>query len=226
MSTLTVSTDRLPVLSSALAHHVRGKAESGGWLPPDMGALTAELIADAQVALRRLEAQSGPASADDIVRWTCAVAPHLPGAPASSDDRRKAAAGFAMACADLPAFVWSRESVAAALRQFEWWPPPAKVRQLLLPFAAPIWPLMAGLRRVANSKPTEAPEPIERSEAAKVAVAELIAGFSSSRVADQPTPIKSRALSPEQLAAAYRHAARKGGQAASARRGSLAAASA
>jgi hypothetical protein len=136
--------------------------------------------------------------------------------------------GIAPACRDLPRSVWTTESLEEALRVLSWWPTPAKVREILLPFAGRLWRLRSGLRAVIDRAERTAPPPAPLTDPtpeAEAHVAQVVAAFTAERSWNQPgtlaapkPPTAPRHLSDGALLAAHEAEAAAGGLNASASR--------
>jgi hypothetical protein len=157
---LSRSTDRasaLPALahvvpmSGSLAYHVAGATVIDGLLIQPVGNPSGADIAEAQRKLGEAEFACRAPEMITVRNWCAALVPHLPKAPGKAEFA-DVMLGIWLACHDLPTAVWTAETVAEALRVFEWWPPPAKVRALLLPFAEKFWRARDGLKRVAEHR--------------------------------------------------------------------------
>lgn len=216
---------KIPVLAHALELHindlVRGgtlypasdPGEAGFWLaaPPPVYHPAAPAAAVAYDRLCRA------ADRVTITSWLGKLASGPANAPTAAEMPLRAAA-IMTACADLPMGVWNDETLRQALREFDWWPPPAKVFKLLEPHAKRLNSTRDVLRRIvrAREKPPLPPPREEPTPQARAEVQALVATFAAERsynqpeqAADRPRP-KAQPLSDQQLLALYEESSRKG----------------
>lgn len=175
---------------------------------------------EAQQRLDQLDHLCRSAPTALIAAWCKKLVPHLAKAPANSVEFDRAVEGIVIACHDLPYAVWTSETVAEALKTQSWWPAPAKVREILTPFANPLWRVRNGLRmavRVAeNARPAPPPEVV--TDDAKAHVAAVVEAFVQDRTFNQPSAIGApkstvtpRLLSDGHQLAEYERIASEGG---------------
>lgn len=209
-----------PRLSGSLAYYVGGDRLIDGDVHPVHGSPGQRDIAEARRRLPEMEHICRPPTAGLIAAWCKKLSPSLPKAPVTPEEQRGVIEGLLLACGDLPFAVWTAETAAEALRTLEWWPPPAKVRAILLPFALRLTRVRDGLRRVV-AQAALSPEPgsavAEPADAAKEHVASIVSAFISERSFNDPGRVEERQqtkpllLSQGALLAEYDRLASEGG---------------
>lgn len=197
-------------LSLSLADHARGEMHFGGgaFTPeqrdihphlvphrsPPVGSPTQADIAEAVRKLVEAEYVCQPASARVIGAW-CLRIVDLPFHPTDERVSKASIAAIGLACADLPAAVWTVETAALALRTFKRWPGPAEVYALLSEQAQPFLRIRAGLRRVVEagvSRP--APPRSGPSEEVASQVAAVVRAFVAERTFNDPERVTDPAV--------------------------------
>ena len=186
------------------------------------------LVREAAALLRSHDAP--PATTRAIVAWLRPiVAAVRGGAPATESDLQVRAHAVAVACADLPAEVFTVAAATAGLRSWQWWPSAAEVRQVVEAEAAPWRARRRALAAVAASWVSDYPDGSEGHQAANVEQKKAISALVGSMRAevaereqaerDARAPLKARAyhLTPAQLADEYRRLAAQGNTAAAVR---------
>jgi len=184
----------LPRLSGSLAYYVGGDRVVGGDLSAIQGTPGAKDIDEARGLIQQANHLCRPPTEALIEAWCKKLIPNLPRAPVGPDELRRVVDGIMLACGDLPFGVWTAETAGEALKTLEWWPPPAKVRAILGPFAAKLLRVRDGLARViagslapdATNRPTG---PTPESEAH---VAGVVQAFVAERSFNDPTHVQAK----------------------------------
>jgi hypothetical protein len=195
-------------LTGSLAYHVAGERSADGHLSPIHGSPSQRDVAEANARLGEYEHHCRPGDPRLIAAWLGRLC-SLPGAPGTQQATQAAAVALVTACGDLPAAVWTAATVALALQHEEWFPPPAKVRKLLLPIAEGLWRTLDGLRRVARPPEDQgAPSRPDQGQDAQAHVADIVKAFVSERTWHDSAPgakpkVNPAYLSDGQLLAAY-----------------------
>lgn len=186
-SLATNSREQLPALSKpvamsgSLAYHVAGDVVIGGHYAPATGRASAADVAEAQRRLQEAEHLCRPPTDRLIASW-CARLRTLPKAPPTDEAIAATLIGIITACSDLPAAVFTAETVKIALQRFKWWPGPAEVYELLSEHAKPFKRSLEGLKRViAKGAPEEKTAREERTPEAQEHVAALVQAFVQER---------------------------------------------
>lgn len=165
------------------------------------------------------------ASAAHVTDWVNKLAAGVNQAP-SEDDMPLRITAIRMACADLPVGVWNKETLAEALRTFEWWPSAAKVYGLLKPHADRLASTLAALRRIVDAQPAlPAPAPREAPTPEAVEhVSAVVQAFTEERTWNRPETAEmpparpqARVLTQAELLVTYEAAGKAGSPAASLR---------
>jgi hypothetical protein len=222
----TVRTETLPALakpvalSGSLAYHVAGDTVIDGHIVRAIGKPGAADIAEARRKLQEAEHLCRPADPRDIAVW-CKRLDSLPWAPKDEDAHKAAIMGICMACARLPAAVWTAETATIALQTWKRWPAAADVYELMSTHARPFTKAAAGLRKVAGMTADMNPEVLgDPTPDAKLHVAEVVKAFVDGRSWNDPNhpdhlrtkpPVKALHLSDGALLAEYDRIASEGG---------------
>ncbi len=140
-------------------------------------------------ALREYGDEHPAAPADTVRRWCVPVANAVRNPPAPEDFGPRVHV-IAVACAELPGWVFNAQSQAEAVRKFQFWPSAADVVELLTDHARPHFEKLGELRRLAKLwppvyAPTERPQTAEEREAARQHVANTLAALKAELAADE-----------------------------------------
>jgi hypothetical protein len=217
-----------PKLSGSLAYFVGGDQIIDGHLSRPHGKPGPADVIEARKRLSEAEHICRATSHTLIFAWCRKLVPGLPKGPPEPEDLLKLIPSIAAACSDIVWGAWTAETAAEALRTFEWWPPPAKIHALLLPYSQRLTRVRDGLVRVVSQASDMPPEPRQdqRTEEAKAHVAEIVEAFRRERSFNQPQyqpaetrdPITALTLSDEALLAQYQQVAKGDSKFASAAR--------
>jgi hypothetical protein len=140
-----------------------------------------------------------------IAQWLGVLATTVANPPASEEAFEARLAGVAFVCGDLPAEVWSRETLKAATGRFKFWPSaPELADEVLRPIASAMEAEIAAYDRVARADPATAGIPTGARESMVPYVLPTPPAPREPRVAIHPT--KAEIVAPlrsveEQLAA-------------------------
>lgn len=173
---------------------------------------------EARARLKELNHMCRPAPEAVVRAWCAMLVPHLAKPPAQ-DEFPVVIDGMMLGCGDLPASVWTGETIGAMLKAATWWPAPALVRKVLLPFAEPLWRLRNGLDTVTRMARDAAPPSREVvTPEAKEHVASIVSAFVAERTFNAPSgsldvrpPIKPHHGSDRALLAGYERIVAEGG---------------
>lgn len=106
---------------------------------------------EAAKALPAFDAACEPADAATIEQWLGALVAAVANPPAQADFRMRVGPVL-LALGDLPAGVWTRETLRQAMRAFKWWPPVAELGDLLQPHADRITGTRDALAKIAKGE--------------------------------------------------------------------------
>lgn len=209
----------LPKMSGSLAYCAAGERRLDGHVSPLHGTPSPADRAEAQRLLPQVEHLCREPDGRIVAEWCARLVPSVRNPPGQQDLRLKVQA-IAMACADLPAAVWTAATLTEAMGAFAFWPAAADVRTLLMPHAERLWRQRDGLKRVASMREEGAADHRDApSEDEKAAVSSIV----NQLIADQkqePThrpKAEPRHLSDGALLATYERLAADGNQAAATR---------
>lgn len=209
----------LPVLSLQLERQVSAIAEPSryaGAEPFTLNSAAPRHDPAAASALPQFEHACRAPDPSVVVAWLSQLAAAVGNSP-SPEDFRERANVVVGALADLPACVWTSQTLAEASRSFRFWPSVAELDGLLRPRGESIWRRRDALRRIAEARPGATPSlrpdptDAEREQvraAASALVAELRAGAATITHDPRAAP-KTRHLSDGQLLAIYERDARE-----------------
>lgn len=132
------------------------------WFAVEMPA--PELQAEAKELVRAITPLVAPAPLQLIRAWVVRLAAGVANAP-DRQEKEPAIAAIALACADLPVACFTEETLAAALRQFRWWPAAAEVHELLWSTNL-LWDnRLFAIQRIAHARPIAELEDARRRHA-------------------------------------------------------------
>ncbi|MBS7811194.1 hypothetical protein [Roseococcus pinisoli] len=162
-------------ISQPLAEAIRDAAK-GAHPEAGLNPLAPSLRPEAEKAHARLNAILAPSDPAVIVQWIAPLAALLgskPGTPKGEELRINVQA-MAMVLADLPACCWTAENQRSAGRQFQYWPSPKEITDVVLGTARPFQEERLALARLLRIEPRRG-SPEERAETPeeKAAHAEL-----------------------------------------------------
>lgn len=131
---------------------------------PDLGKYFAApaVVSEALAILPALEKAAAPTTKAQISRWLLPLGGAVGNPPVDDRDYRRRLLLIVQVSGDLPAIVFSAKSQTEALRQFDWWPSPAKVDTLPRPLARDLPRNLREARWVLASVPTAQADPEER----------------------------------------------------------------
>lgn len=175
-------------------------------------------ISEARAKLAEATALCRPGDPRVIAAW-CERLRVLPKSPDNREASQIAAMAVVTACGELPAGVWTAETLTEGLRRWKWWPAPAEIFALLEPIGAPFIRTRDALHRIAQEAartPAASDAPPDKSEAAQGHVRAVVGAFVADRsfMAPKNTPaahaVRPAYLSREALRIAYQQAGIKG----------------
>lgn len=162
-------------ISQPLAEAIRDAAK-GAHADAGLNPLAVWLRPEAEKAHARLDRILAPSDPAVIVQWIAPLAVLLgskPGTPKGEELRANVQAQ-AMVLADLPACCWTAENQRSAGRQFQYWPSPKEITDLVIATARPYQEERLALARLLRIEPRRgSPEERGESPEQKAAHAEL-----------------------------------------------------
>lgn len=163
-----------------------------------------EAVTEARELLHRAQIVA-PATAEAVLDWLRPIALAVANGPAAEEARARAET-VALACADLPAGLFSREAATAALQRWKYWPSASEVRELVGHDYLARKRLLEAVAHAPGAPPIDGPH--ERTAEEIAAVTATMTAWRAERAARkaaEPRPEKLKVqpsyLTPAQLAA-------------------------
>lgn len=192
-----------PVVRDAVAHYLNPARGD----EPRVRSLPAHLRDRAGAYVASVDMR--PADAATIRRWMLPIAAAVNVTPADGDAAARAGA-VALACQDLPGWVFNEDTLRAAVAEFKWWPSAAEVRALVADETREARMTIKALAALAEAPPAAEPDAMDPQARAIVAdtmrswLAERTAQVNARDAAENGSPEQARPrarhLTPEQLA--------------------------